>query len=98
MAANNQVREGIDPAGPSSLDLWVDDLQNSPLGDATILLVRGLHMWGFLIGQILWMAAPLIGEHRVSALARTLEDDEAMDALYARVVDRGVVKGSVQGR
>jgi len=34
----------------------------------------------------------------VSALARTLEDDEAMDALYARVVDRGVVKGSVQGR
>ncbi len=98
MAANNQGREGIDAACPSSLVLWVDNLQSGPLGDITILLVRGLQLWGFLIGQILWMAAPLIGEERVSAIATTLEDDEAMDALYARVVDRGAVKGSVQGR
>ena len=83
---------------PSALVRWVDDLQMSPLGDFTVLLVKGLQMWGFVLGQALWMVAPFIEGDDLAAIADALEDEASLEALYARVVDGDAAKGAVQGR
>ena len=72
---------------PSTLVRWIDDLRERQQGDLAIVLVKVLRLWGFAIGQILWMLAPFIGRTEMTAIAETLEDPEAMDALYIRATE-----------
>ncbi len=82
---------------PSALVLWFDDLRDRQLGDLAGILAKGLRLWGFAIGQILWMLAPVVGRSQIAAIAEALEDPEAMDALYAHVVEGLPVLGGVEG-
>ena len=82
---------------PSALVLWFDDLRDRQLGDLAGILVKVLRLWGFAISQVLWMLTPLVGQSKVAAIAEALEDPEAMDALYAHVVEGLPVIGRVEG-
>ncbi len=82
---------------PSALVLWFDDLRDRQLGDLAGILVKVLRLWGFAISQILWMLTPLVGQSKVAAIAEALEDPEAMDVLYAHVVEGLPVIGRVEG-
>jgi hypothetical protein len=42
-------------------------------------------MWGFVGGQLLWMAAPLLGGQTIDPVARALEDPQALEALKTRI-------------
>ena len=70
---------------PASLTRWADALRDRGLADLAALIVGGLQVWGFVGGQLLWMAAPLVGESTVAPLAQTLEDPQALDDLQAYI-------------
>jgi hypothetical protein len=72
---------------PSTLVRWMDDLRDRQQGDLAVVLVKFLRLWGFAIGQALWMLAPFVGRTEMAAIAETLEDPEAMAALYAYVTE-----------
>jgi hypothetical protein len=83
---------------PSALVRWVDGLQDGPLGEWTLLLVKGLQMWGFVISQALWMAMPFLGSGELADIAHALENEETMEALFVHLTDGGTAKGGVEGR
>lgn len=72
---------------PLGLVRWVDDLQEGPLGELVVLLVKGLQIWGFVISQALWMVTPFVAGNKLAEIASALEDEESMEALYAHIVD-----------
>ncbi len=68
---------------PTILIRWVDGLRDRELHALALLLVKGLHVWGFIGGQLLWMIAPFLGEPSVAPLAEALESPEALRRLEA---------------
>ena len=70
---------------PESLIRWVEAFQEYGGADLANLVVRLLQMWGFVGGQILWMASPLLGVQRIGLIAQALEDPQALEALKTRI-------------
>lgn len=69
---------------PTPLVRWMEALERRGGAELATLLVRLLQVWGFVGSQLLWMAAPFVGEQTVGPIARVLEDPEALKALKRR--------------
>ena len=72
---------------PAPLTQWVDALRARKLDDLAHLFIRGLQVWGYAGGQLLWMLAPFLGDATVTPLAQALEDPEALEALHTRIAE-----------
>jgi hypothetical protein len=76
---------------------WADHLRARGLGDVAGAAVDVLRVWGFVGGQILWMAMPLIGEATLAPVAETLENPEALAVLRTYLIEGPPIVGSAEG-
>ncbi|MGC9522266.1 MAG: hypothetical protein ACP5HG_10370 [Anaerolineae bacterium] len=83
---------------PTTLIRWVDGLRDRELHGLALLLVKGLQVWGFVGGQVLWMLAPFLGEPSVAPLAEALESPEALRRLESRLFEDMPVEGVGGGK
>jgi len=78
----------VEPRASSAvLKRWADILRERGLEDLGVLAIKGLQVWGFVGGQILWMLAPLLGKATLAPLAEALENPETLESLQAYLIE-----------
>ena len=57
---------------------WALAIRAHGLVDFVVPLLDVLQVWGFVGGQLLWMAAPFFGERTLAPVAEALEQPETI--------------------
>lgn len=57
---------------------WALEIRTRGLVDVVIPFLDVLQVWGFVGGQLLWMAVPFFGESALAPIAEVLEQPETI--------------------
>ncbi len=74
------------PLNPEIL-LWAESLERRGLAEWLIPLLDVLQVWGFVVGQFLWMLTPFLGRHSFTAIAEALEEPETLRRLQQCLIE-----------